>query len=490
MAKQDRRRFAASKKHMARVERENLQRKYILWTSGVVLALVIGFILYGVLEQTVLKPRQPVARVNGESITTQEFQARTRYARNSIIQRWYETYSFSQMFGDDPSTLQYFSSTLNQLSVQLQGISLGQQVLDQLVEEALIRQEAARRGISISKEELDKSVQEFFGYYVDGTPTPAPTDVVLPTPTLSLTQLALLPPTPTPGPTDTPEIEPEQEAVETQAAEEEQAEEQATEPPVVEEQLTETPAEPEEPAEPTATLAPSPTPTTYSQELFQENYQESLTYLSENLGMSESEFRYMIENQMLRTKVLEVITADISAEQEQVWARHILVPDAETAQEVLDRLQAGDDFAALAAEYSMDGSGTSGGDLGWFTRDMMVAEFSEAAFNLEIGEISQAVESQFGFHIIQVLGKDVFPLTGTQLDQLRETRFQEWLADQREASQAEIFDRWVEVTPSQPAIPAELEAQVQQQLQSAAPAVAPLESFFEEDEAAPAPEEQ
>jgi hypothetical protein len=54
----------------------------------------------------------------------------------------------------------------------------------------------------------------------------------------------------------------------------------------------------------------------------------------------------------------------------------------------------------------------------------------------------------------------------------------------------EIFDRWVEVTPSQPAIPAELEAQVQQQLQSAAPAVAPLDSFFEEDEAAPVPEEQ
>jgi peptidyl-prolyl cis-trans isomerase D len=485
MTRQDRRRFATSKKHLARVERENLQRKYILWTSGIILALVVGFILFGILEQTVLKPRLPVANVNGENITTREFQARVRYARNSIIQRWYETYSFSQMFGDDPSTLQYFSSTLDQLSAQLQGTILGQQVIDQLIEEALIRQEAERRGIRISQEELDQSVQEFFGFYRDGTPTPAPTDVILPTPTLSLTQLALLPPTPTPGPTETPEFEPELEATETQIVEEEeQAETQATETPVVEEQPTITSAEP------TATLAPSPTPTTYTLDLFQQNYQESLTYLSENLGMSEAEFRYMIENQILRTRVLEAITADISTEQEQVWARHILVADAETAQEVLDRLEAGDDFAALAAEYSMDGSGTSGGDLGWFTRDMMVAEFSEAAFNLEIGEISPAVESQFGFHIIQVLGKDVFPLTGTQLDQARETRFQEWLADQREASQVEIFDRWVEVTPSQPAIPAELEAQVRQQLQSAAPAVAPLDSFLEEDEATPAPEEQ
>jgi peptidyl-prolyl cis-trans isomerase D len=483
MAKQDRRRYATSKKHLARVERENLQRKYILWTSGVVLALVVGFILYGILEQSVLRPRQPVAQVNGESITTKEFQVRVRYARNSIIQRWYETYSFSQMFGDDPSTLQYFSSTLNQLAAQLQGISLGQQVVDQLVQEALIRQEAERRGISISKDELDKSVQEFFGYFQDGTPTPAPTDVVLPTPTLSLTQLALLPPTPTPAPTEAPEIEPELEATETQTP----VEEQPTETPVVEEQLQETAAEP---AEPTATLAPSLTPTAYTLDAFQESYNESLTYLSENLKMSEAEFRSMIKNQMLRTKVLEVITADISNEQEQVWARHILVQDAETAQEVLDRLQAGDDFAALAAEYSMDGSGTSGGDLGWFTRETMVAEFADAAFNLEIGEISSAVESQFGFHIIQVLGKDIFPLTGTQLDQLRETRFQGWLASQREASQVEIFDRWVELTPTQPAIPDELLAQVQQQLQSAAPAVAPLDSFFEEDEAAPVPEDQ
>jgi peptidyl-prolyl cis-trans isomerase D len=486
MAKENRRRAATSKKHLARVERENLQRKYILWTSGIVLALVVGFILYGILEQTVLKPRQPVATVNGENITTKEFQTRVRYARNSVIQRWYETYSFSQMFGEDPSTLEYFNSTLNQLAAQLQGTSLGQQVLDQLVDEVLIREEAARRGISISKEDLDASVQEFFGFYKDGTPTPVPTDVVVPTPTLSLTQLALVPPTPTPAPSATPEAEADAETVleatETQIAEEEQT----TETPVVGEQAQETPAEP---AEPTATLAPSPTATAYTEDLFQDNYSESLTYLTENLNMSEAEFRSMIENQMLRTRVLEAITADISKEQEKVWARHILVADEQTAQEVLDRLQAGDDFAALAAEYSTDGSAQSGGDLGWFTRETMVAEFADAAFNLEIGEISPIVESQFGFHIIQVLGKDIFPLSTTELDQLRETRFQTWLSEQREASQIEIFDVWIERTPSEPSIPAELLAEVQQQLQNAAPAVSPLDSLLDEGEEVPVPEE-
>ena len=484
MAKQNRYRAASSKKHMARVERENLQRKYILWASGIVLALVVGFILYGILEQTVLRPRQPVAIVNGESITTREYQARVRYTRNSIIQRWYETYQFSQMFGDDPSTLQYFSGTLSQLAVQLQGSSLGQQVLDSMVEEALIRQEAARRGISISKEELDKAVQEFFGFYQDGTPTPAPTSEPVTTPTLSATQIALLPPTATAVPTATPELEEEVQAelTETPAI----VEEQPTETAVV----VETEETPEEPAEPTTTLAPSPTATVYTIDLFQENYKESLDYLSDNLNISEAEFRRIVENQLLRTRVQEALTAGIAAEQEQAWARHILVTDPVVAQEVLDRLEAGEDFASLAAEVSTDGSASNGGDLGWFSRDMMVAEFSSAAFDLEIGEISPVVQSQFGYHIIQLLGKDVFPLSDSQLDQLRQTRFQEWLTSQSEASEIEIFDRWMEVMPTQPSIPDELLAQVQQQLESSSSAIPTIEPLVEEEEEAPVQEEQ
>jgi peptidyl-prolyl cis-trans isomerase D len=481
MAKYTRRRAVTSKKHMARVERENLQRKYILWSSGIVLALVFAFILYGILEQSVLLPRQPVASVNGETVTTQEFQARVRYARNSIIQRWYETYQFSQMFGDDPSTQQYFSSTLNQLAVQLQGNLLGQQVLDALIDEALIRQEAARRGISVGADELEKSIQEFFGFYREGTPTPEPTPVDMPTPTLSATQLALLPPTPTGTPIDTLEPEAELAATETQAAGETQPTDTA--------QVTE-PADQvgPEPAEPTPTLAPSPTPTPYTLEIYQQNYSETLTYLSENLNMTEAEFRRIIENQILRTRLSEAITADIPAEQEQVWARHILVEDQETAQEVVERLQAGVGFATLAEEYSLDGSALSGGDLGWFTRDVMVEEFSDAAFALEIGEISDPVQSQFGYHIIQVMGKDVLPLSPEQLEQARLSEFEAWLTAQREVSEIETFDRWMERVPTQPSIPAELLAQVQQQ--SAVQPIIPTLEALPEEGTIPVPEDQ
>ena len=72
------------------------------------------------------------------------------------------------------------------------------------------------------------------------------------------------------------------------------------------------------------------------------------------------------------------------------------------AEEALRRLKAGEDFAALAAEFTDEPGGAQrAGDLGRFTRDKMVKRFSEAAFKLRPGEVSEPVETQFGFHIIQ-----------------------------------------------------------------------------------------
>ncbi len=74
----------------------------------------------------------------------------------------------------------------------------------------------------------------------------------------------------------------------------------------------------------------------------------------------------------------------------------------ERAAEVLQQAREGADFAELAKEYSDDrGSAAQGGSLGRFSRDQMVKEFSDAAFALEIGDVSDIVESQFGFHVIQ-----------------------------------------------------------------------------------------
>lgn len=93
---------------------------------------------------------------------------------------------------------------------------------------------------------------------------------------------------------------------------------------------------------------------------------------------------------------------DLLGQPEQVRARHILVETQEEADEIHERLMDGEDFEELAKEHSTDGSAEEGGDLGLFGRGQMVEEFEEAAFSMEVDEISEPVESQHGFHIIKV----------------------------------------------------------------------------------------
>ncbi|MFN4262239.1 MAG: peptidylprolyl isomerase [Thioalkalivibrionaceae bacterium] len=84
-------------------------------------------------------------------------------------------------------------------------------------------------------------------------------------------------------------------------------------------------------------------------------------------------------------------------------ARHILVEEKDAAEELIDALNGGGDFAELAQANSLDGSAERGGDLGWFTLDRMVPEFSEALAELEPGQYTEApVQSRFGWHVIQL----------------------------------------------------------------------------------------
>src|SRR3569833_611945 len=100
-------------------------------------------------------------------------------------------------------------------------------------------------------------------------------------------------------------------------------------------------------------------------------------------------------------KVYDDAAKQISGEQE-VHARHILVETEDQAKEIIAKLKKGADFAELAKKESKDPGASDGGDLGFFTKDQMVPEFSAAAFALEPGKISEPVKSQFGWHIIKV----------------------------------------------------------------------------------------
>jgi len=96
--------------------------------------------------------------------------------------------------------------------------------------------------------------------------------------------------------------------------------------------------------------------------------------------------------------------ADIEryTEPETFCARHILVTDEALASDIVARAQAGEDFAALAAEFGTDGTAAVGGDLGCFGRGAMVAEFEDAVVAVEIGQVSGPVQTQFGYHALLV----------------------------------------------------------------------------------------
>ena len=105
--------------------------------------------------------------------------------------------------------------------------------------------------------------------------------------------------------------------------------------------------------------------------------------------------------------------------EEEVRARHVLVADEGEAKAIAARLKGGEDFAKVAAEVSTDpGSKTDGGDLGFFTRDRMVAPFAEAAFAAKPGEITGPVQSQFGWHVIKVEERRTKPVP--PFDELKE----------------------------------------------------------------------
>ena len=100
-------------------------------------------------------------------------------------------------------------------------------------------------------------------------------------------------------------------------------------------------------------------------------------------------------------KVYEEAIQKVAGEKE-VHARHILLPTEDEAKAVKAELDKGADFAELAKKKSKDPGAADGGDLGFFTKDQMVPEFSAVAFELAPGKISDPVKSQFGWHIIKV----------------------------------------------------------------------------------------
>ncbi len=154
-------------------------------------------------------------------------------------------------------------------------------------------------------------------------------------------------------------------------------------------------------------------------------------------------------------KLYDQVIADIPPE-ERIRARHILVETEDEAKAIKAEIDGGKDFGEVAKEKSKDpGSGAEGGDLGWFTAEQMVPEFSKAAFALDVGQVSEPVKSDFGWHVIKVEEKRDKPGFDEVEDQLYEMLARQKQRDiilaLREKAEVERLDKPAEEEPAKDA---------------------------------------
>ena len=151
-------------------------------------------------------------------------------------------------------------------------------------------------------------------------------------------------------------------------------------------------------------------------------------WLDEN-RYTEAEFRASLREALIAGTMRDRMTEDMPEVTLNVHARHILVSTEAEANDVLARLQNGEDFAALAASLSRDvTTREQGGDLGWFVEgELLEPVLSQVAFALSDGQIGGPVETRLGYHVIQKLESEERPLTPEQRAMLAQITFENWL---------------------------------------------------------------
>ncbi|MEM9950654.1 MAG: peptidylprolyl isomerase [Chloroflexota bacterium] len=409
----------------SRGDREDAINQLIQRTVAVIVGVIVIGILGILIYDQLIVPQLTVATVNGERVTVQEFRQRLDFERALTIQNYNirisQLQQQAQAFGVDVNQLAQNDQQLTRWQQELSADDiLGNRVLDDMVEDLLIQQAFEERGLSIDDAQIELARQEFFGFNATEVALIGTDPTATITPTISPTPLVSPTPSPTPLPTNTPTTVPE-----------------AT-------------VDPEATEEPEVTEAPTipPTATTSQTQAF-ENFEESVDLFTESIVEAEaprSGIDAFWEREAIRDAVQFAIVGDVETTL-YANARHILVETEEEANEILAALNAGESFALLAQSRSTDtGSGSRGGELGWQAIDLYVAPFAQAIREGTIGDLLGPVESQFGFHIIQVIDTEEREVDEQTAEQIIQSRFANWVEDQVEAAEEadaiNINDNW------------------------------------------------
>jgi len=152
-------------------------------------------------------------------------------------------------------------------------------------------------------------------------------------------------------------------------------------------------------------------------------------------------FQRSLRRELLAQETVQRLSDSVPDQAEQVHARHILVGSQAEAESILTELSNGADFGQLAVERSLDlSTRVGGGDLGWFPRGILnQPAVEQAAFSLQPGEISPVVESDLGYHVIEVLEREPRQLSENDRRQLRLAAVENWLTNRRESATMEVL---------------------------------------------------
>lgn len=411
--RQSRKEILLARKHQRQTRQIRVAIIGIAALLGVV--LLIGFI-----NELFIKPSSPVAVVKGEEITMREWRERVRLQRAQLI---IGLEDLAQTFGQDIGQVQQFAG--QQISLLEDPVTLGQLVLDQLIDDHLIRQEAERRGITISDADVQKEIEASFNYFGGAVPTPlpTPTETIVPTPSITPIPTAVITEVvPTNTPIPTPTIGP--------------------------------------------TGTPLPTPTAVSLESFEEQFSETVNSLKD-LGIEEAEFRKVVLAQLYRERLLEALVEeqDLPKEEMQASFFYIVTQTEEEAMNVLSTIENTDFLSSWNTIKSLPPSDTIestpiASEILWRTKDelndLFSPEIADAAFNLDINQPSEIIfvpgvegGPPDRYYIVMVSGREVRPLSESAFRAKEQEVMTSWLEEQR-LTGVEIFERWRANVPSRP----------------------------------------
>lgn len=424
----------------SRRDRDQQNTRMLIAGLAVVAVLAIVTVVGGLVFENIVKPNTVLATVGDEEITRQEY---WKYQAVQLYRQADEYQEFaSQVEGEQRTQFLSFAASFRAQAAELSGSTdISEVTLTQMVDDQLYLHAAETMDMDLSDEAVEAfTLQQF---------APEGVEIV----------------TPYPEPT----LIPERAVWATETAE-------AIATPVV--------ATPQDAATPVVVASPDAEGTPSRDASIAEATNAFSMFQSDVFGDADitlDEYNRLVARPLLaRDLVTSSISNEVPQTSSQVKASHILVSTEDLARELRERTTSGADFAELARTNSVDdATAPTGGDLGWFTEDQMVDPFADAAFSLAQGEISEPVQTEFGWHLIKVEASDENrALTDLQYQQAQDAAVQAYISDIRSDTDIEADVPVIPTpspTPSQFSPPANAPTPVPATPIPATPAATPVE---------------